>query len=494
MDFLLVNSLIGLMTIIYLFLRSKFTHWKRVGLPYVEPVIPFGNSKGLGTKYHVSEFLINMYSQLKSKGPICGVYMYMRAVALVTDLNLVKTILIKDFSNFPNRGNYFNEKDDPLTAHLFNIEDEQWKSLRSKLTPTFTSGKLKMMFSTVMDVSDKLVKAIDKDITDKSQIEIKDTLSRFTIDVIGTVAFGLECNSLTDKNAEFYRMGLKSFAGVNFLRRFLITTFRNLAKKLHFKNISTEISNFYMSAVRETVEHRENNPDVVRNDFMNLLIQMKNSKGENSLTFNQIAAQAFVFFLAGFETTSTAMTYCMYELSLNEELQEKARQSVKDAIVKHGSLNYEAVAELRFLEQCVNESLRKYPPAATLLRIAKKDYPVPNTKLILPKDSVVWIPVYAIHWDPAIYPKPEIFDPERFSPSQEAKRHPYAFIPFGEGPRVCIAMRFALMEAKIGLATLLLNYKFTLDKTKTSVPMKISPVKAVLTPAEGIYLNLIKIN
>ncbi|CAO1430189.1 unnamed protein product [Diamesa tonsa] len=494
MDFLLVNSLIGLMTIIYLYVRSKFTHWKRVGLPYVEPVIPFGNSKGLGTKYHVSEFLINMYSQLKSKGPICGVYMYMRAIALVTDLNLVKTILIKDFSNFPNRGNYFNEKDDPLTAHLFNIEDEQWKSLRSKLTPTFTSGKLKMMFSTVMDVSDKLVKAIDKDITDKSQIEIKDTLSRFTIDVIGTVAFGLECNSLTDKNAEFYRMGLKSFAGVNFLRRFLITTFRNLAKKLHFKNISTEISNFYMSAVRETVEHRENNPDVVRNDFMNLLIEMKNSKGENSLTFNQIAAQAFVFFLAGFETTSTAMTYCMYELSLNEELQEKARQSVKDAIVKHGSLNYEAVAELRFLEQCVNESLRKYPPAATLVRIAKKDYPVPNTKLILPKDSVVWIPVYAIHWDPAIYPKPEIFDPERFSPSQEAKRHPYAFIPFGEGPRVCIAMRFALMEAKIGLATLLLNYKFTLDKTKTSVPMKISPVKAVLTPAEGIYLNLIKIN
>lgn len=354
MDFLFVNSLIGLMTIIYLFLRSKFSHWKRVGLPYVEPVIPFGNSKGLGTKYHVSEFLVNMYSQLKSKGPICGVYMYMRAIALVTDLNLVKTILIKDFNNFPNRGNYFNEKDDPLTAHLFNIEDEQWKSLRSKLTPTFTSGKLKMMFSTVMDVSDKLVKAIDKDITATSQIEIKDTLSRFTIDVIGTVAFGLECNSLTDKNAEFYRMGLKSFEGINFLRRFTLTTFRNLAKKLHFKNISTEISNFYMSAVRETVEHRENNPDVVRNDFMNLLIEMKNSKGENSLTFNQIAAQAFVFFLAGFETTSTAMTYCMYELSLNEKLQEKARQSVKDAIVKHGSLNYEAVADLRFLEQCVN--------------------------------------------------------------------------------------------------------------------------------------------
>lgn len=139
------------------------------------------------------------------------------------------------------------------------------------------------------------------------------------------------------------------------------------------------------------------------------------------------------------------------------------------------------------------ESLRKYPPASTLLRIAKNDYPVPNTKLILPKDSVVWIPVHAIHWDPEIYPKPEIFDPERFSPSQAAKRHPYAFIPFGEGPRVCIAMRFALMEAKIGLATLLLNYKFTLDKSKTSVPMKISPFKAVLTPSEGIYLNLIKI-
>jgi len=85
-------------------------------------------------------------------------------------------------------------KDDPLTAHLINLEDDEWRNLRAKLTPTFTSGKLKSMLPTVIEVANHLITAIDGEIDGTGQLEVKEMMSRFTVDVIGSVAFGIECN------------------------------------------------------------------------------------------------------------------------------------------------------------------------------------------------------------------------------------------------------------------------------------------------------------
>lgn len=124
-----------------------------------------------------------------------------------------------------------------------------------------------------------------------------------------------------------------------------------------------------------------------------------------------------------------------------------------------------------------------------LQRVALQNFCIPNTDIVLPKGTTVWIPVHAIHHDPKIYPEPDKFDPYRFNPEEVANRHQCSFIPFGEGPRVCIAKRFGLMETKIGLALLLLHYRFTLDTSMTSSPLKITLSKLLLTPAEPVYLN-----
>lgn len=94
-----------------------------------------------------------------------------------------------------------------------------------------------------------------------------------------------------------------------------------------------------------------------------------------------------------------------------------------------------------FISSATTETLRKYPPIVNLQRTAKKDYRVPNTRIVLEKGTTVIIPITAYHWDPEIYPNPDKFDPERFTPDEVKKRHPYAFMPFGEGPRICIGMR-----------------------------------------------------
>lgn len=284
-----------------------------------------------------------------------------RPLLLLIDLDSVKTVLIKDFHNFPERGIYYNEMDDPLSAHMFALDFSPWKRLRGKLTPTFTSGKMKFMFTTVVEVADRFQHCLTEQLAaaDDSVLEMRELLARFTTDVIGTCAFGIECNSLNDPNAQFRRMGKKVFGEPRNqgLKSFLVLSFQKLAHKLHMKVNHDDVSEFFMGIVRETIAYREKS-GVKRNDFMDLLIDLKNEEptdGGAALSLEEIAAQAFVFFLAGFETSSTTMSYALYELSQNMDIQRRAREEIVTVLARHGGqLTYEAIMEMHYIEQILN--------------------------------------------------------------------------------------------------------------------------------------------
>lgn len=139
------------------------------------------------------------------------------------------------------------------------------------------------------------------------------------------------------------------------------------------------------------------------------------------------------------------------------------------------------------------ESLRKYPPLGNLMRIATKDYKVPNSNFVLQKGTKVWIPVHAIHHDETHFPQPQKFDPDRFTPDEVSKRDNVTTLSFGEGPRNCIGLRFGLMQARIGLVTLLGNYEFSIC-SKTKVPLEIEKKNFILTPSGGMWLNVKPLN
>lgn len=144
--------------------------------------------------------------------------------------------------------------------------------------------------------------------------------------------------------------------------------------------------------------------------------------------------------------------------------------------------------EMEYLEKIVLETLRKHPPVGVLPRVCTKNYQVPDSDLIIEAGTRVSIPVFSIHRDPDHYPDPETFDPERFNEENKANRHPFSYMPFGEGPRTCIGLRFGKLQSKVGLCCVLRNYKVTLNG-KTSLPIEyetgfISAVKG------GVWLNL----
>ncbi|KXJ81549.1 probable cytochrome P450 6a14 [Aedes albopictus] len=498
---MLVYLTVLALTLAILWVRRRYSYWKERGIPYVEPSFPAGNLRGMGRTEHLSAQMQRCYKELKGKGPVGGMFFFINPVALAMDLDLIKTVLVKDFQYFHDRSVYYNEKDDPLSGHLFSMEGAKWKNLRAKLTPTFTSGKMKMMLPTIVGVADEFQKLMESEVKKSSEIEMKEILARFTTDVIGTCAFGLECNSLHDPDAQFRRMGRKifSFGSGRLLKAIVAQQFRSLARSLHISLIDKEVSDFFMGAVKDTIKYREENK-IERNDFMSLLMKLKNAESlgddknvpTEALTVEEVAAQAFVFFLAGFETSSTAMSYCLYELAQRADLQNKARKCVLDAIKKHGSLTYEAMQDMQYIDQCINESLRKYPPASNLTRTVSKDYKLPNSNVVLQQGSTLIVPVYALHHDAEYYPNPEKYDPDRFTPEEMAKRNPYCFLPFGEGPRICIGLRFGMMQARVGLAYLLRDFSFTLS-SQTPVPLKISPRSPVLTSEGGLWLKVEKL-
>lgn len=135
-----------------------------------------------------------------------------------------------------------------------------------------------------------------------------------------------------------------------------------------------------------------------------------------------------------------------------------------------------------------SETLRIFSPAGILIRKAAQDYKIPNSNITIPKDVMIQIPVHSIHNDPEYYPNPAKFDPERFTPEEVAKRHPYAFLPFGEGPRNCIGMRFAQLQAKYALAIVVEAFELSLNP-KTIEPIRVDPKSPNLHVKGGLYVN-----
>ncbi|KAH0818822.1 hypothetical protein GEV33_003969 [Tenebrio molitor] len=241
---------------------------------------------------------------------------------------------------------------------------------------------------------------------------------------------------------------------------------------------------------------------------MHLLIQLKNRGTitddgkvtddhgkieEKALTLNELSAQAFVFFIAGFETSSTTMTFALYEIATNPDVQEKLRKEINSVLANHeGKLTYAAMMEMSYMEKVLHETLRKYPPLPILTRVCTKDYTVPNTTIKIKKGDMVGISTQALHNDPEYYPDPEKFDPERFSEENKKTRPDFTWIPFGEGPRLCIGLRFGMLQSKVGLTALLKNYKIKLSN-KTHQPLQMDKQAFISSVEGGVWLDVEKL-
>ncbi|XP_069672104.1 probable cytochrome P450 6a13 [Periplaneta americana] len=503
-----------IITGVYFYFQHTWTYWKKRNVPYVQPTFPFGNfGDVVFARKSMGELFNYLYAKLEGE-KFGGTYTFTKKGFFFRDPELIKSILVKDFPSFHDRGLFFDDELDPLVAGLFFLPGNRWRNLRVKLSPTFTSGKMKMMFQTLVDCGQELGECLDETAEKEEVIEIKDVMARYSTDVISSCAFGIQCNCLKNPDAEFRQWGRKIFEPS--LRSAIIALLSSIApsllKVLKFRGLDPNISKYFRRMVEDTVKYRESN-NIKRNDFMQLLIQLKN-KGivdvdyqnddhygqeveeeksvDKEFSMDNLAAQVFMFYTGGFETAASTMTFCLYELALNPDIQKRLSYEILEVMEKYGGkITYESIQDMEYLDKVVSETLRKYPISTLLNRECTKSYRIPDTDIVLEKGTPIFIPVLALHNDPKYYPNPERFDPERFSEEEKAKRHHYVYLPFGEGPRICIGMRFGQLQTKVGLIYLLSRYEFNVSK-KTPVPLVIDKQTIFLSPLGGMYLQVKK--
>ncbi|XP_011869161.1 PREDICTED: cytochrome P450 9e2-like [Vollenhovia emeryi] len=484
--------------------HRMYFYWRKKGIPYMpNSLSSFLNSWKLFLGY-ISFADMNQYMYYYfPNAKYFGTNDFPAPTIFLRDPELIKDIMVKDFENFPDHRSFIDESVEPLFGkNVFALRGDRWREMRNTLSPSFTASKMKFMFDLISKCSHDFVNYLVDHPELCHEIETKGAFRRYTNDVIATAAFGINVNSMKDQDNEFYRRGIEATTfSSGLLTTIKIIFLRSspawLSKLTGLTFFPLATAKFFKKIVGETIKEREER-DIIRPDMIHLLMQARGKDNASSkMTLDDIVSQAFIFFFAGFDTSSTLMCFIAHELAVNPEIQDHLREEILQHLAEgNGEISYEALSKMSYMDMVVSEALRKYPPVIVLDRLCSKRYELPPAQpgyksVILEPDTVLMFPAYALHRDPRYFPNPDKFDPERFSEENKDNIVPYTYIPFGHGPRKCIGNRFALMETKIVIAHLL--QKFNLKTVeKTVEPIVYCKKEFTLKPDGGFWISLEK--
>uniref|UniRef100_A0A6I8SNP0 Testis and ovary specific PAZ domain containing 1 n=3 Tax=Xenopus tropicalis TaxID=8364 RepID=A0A6I8SNP0_XENTR len=487
--------LVLLLTLLAYYAIWPYKLFKRYGIPGPTP-IPFIGTF-LGNRHGLMEFDMECF---KKYGKVWGIYEGQKPLLAIVDPVIIKSIMVKEcYTNFTNRRDF--GLSGPLKSSVLISKDEQWKRIRTVLSPTFTSGKLKQMFPLMNHYGELLVKNIHKKINNKEPLDMKHIFGSYSMDIVLSTSFSVNVDSMNNPNDPFVTNARNLFTFSFFNPLFLISILCPflvpLLDKMNFCFLSLKILNFFKDAVASIKKKRQKGTHEDRVDFLQLMVDAQSNEGKSvpeeekhgykELSDTEILAQSLIFIMAGYETTSTTLMFLAYNIATHPDVQRKLEEEIDALLPNKAPPTYDALMKMEYMDMVINESLRMFPPAIRIDRVCKKTMEING--VTIPAGVVIVVPLFALHLNPEIWPEPEEFQPERFSKENQKNQDPYNFLPFGVGPRNCIGMRFALVNMKVALTILLQNFRLETCKD-TPVPLKIC-TKGYLKPTKPIILNLI---
>lgn len=522
--------LVLLIVIALVFIRYRqMTILKRNGIPGPQPNYIYGSMKSFFKKPNVERY----DELLKNYGNICGYYIGQKPSILVCDMELIKRIQIKDFHNFSDRQNFgvkHGLRPNPkFTNNIISSKGSKWKETRTILNPTFSASKLKAMTPIIDSSINILVNKVDQKAQSGEEFDIYNFFQTLTTDVIAKCALGIDTNVQNNPEDKFFKAAQEIFnMKPNFLFMMFtcfpaldivfypIRRFMQILVELSGKSPNMIISKMVKAAIKlrqhSTTKHNDllqlmldatvSEDDINNTNVASLSVDMSTEVGVTvekngvtgqkerklkSLDQDEVIINAIIFYEAGYETTSTALAFIVHVLVNNPDIQEKVRKEVLELYEKEKEFNYNTVNKLSYMQCVINETLRYYPPITSFVtRNTLNDYPYKN--ITIPKGATVRIPTIQIHHNEEFWPNHNVFDPERFA--DKKNYDPVAFQPFGNGPRNCIGMRFALYEIKLALSKLLFKYRLV-PGPSTEKDISISYKSISQTPKYGVFLKAV---
>ncbi|XP_048767818.2 cytochrome P450 3A18-like [Ostrea edulis] len=492
--FLLVLSMV-------LYSKYKLSFWSSLGVPHPKPTLFLGHAPLM--KDGIGEFDLKM---LAAYNKVVGTYGLHRPDLMILDPELARDILVKNFSRMPNRSQSFKRQSD-LNYGLTRLEGDNWRFMRNTISPIFASGKMRKMAPILNQSCQRLLKNVEEETNLNRPIEFKKMFGNFTMDAIAALGFGIDLDFYKKEHNEF-AMNAKAifdnFLGFGMLLNAFMPPLYNLLYKLGV-DLDRQSKNyiFFKQLVERATKLRQDNED--RTDLLQLLLnahrdtetsdteqllEYEDKKGhwkKRGLTKEELGGNSVMFMVAGYETTATTLTFTAYCLATNPECQEKLIAEI-DSTIGQDTPDYDNIQKMEYLDCVIKEALRVYPPAQRTVRETSEEMEIAG--YTIPKNTEVSIPIYAFHRCPKYWEDPEKYNPDRFLEKNKSKLTPGTFLPFGLGPRSCVAMRLAYMEAKCALITILQKYKF-MTCEQTEIPAQVD-ARAILRPKNGIVLKLEK--
>ncbi|XP_011550954.3 cytochrome P450 6B2 [Plutella xylostella] len=489
----------------YFYSTRNHSYWSKRNVKHEKPIPIFGNHFrnifGYKSITDISEELYNKYKDEK----VVGYYRGNTPELIVRDPELVKRILNVDFAYFYMRGLTRNDALEPLLLSLFHVEGDRWKLLRQRLTSAFTTHKLKGMFPLVVQCAGKLQAAAAALAARAEPYDVRELMARFTTEFIGACGFGIEMDTINNEHSQFRDLGKLIFTPSlrSVILIGLIEIYPNLMNYVSVSN--KEIEKSILQIFNQIREQRNYKP-IGRNDFVDLLLELeqkgkiqgesiekRDSDGkpiqvEMDLDMKVMVAQLFVFFAAGFETSSSATSFTLHQLAYNPDVQTRIQGDIDRVMTKYNNkLCYESISEMKLLDMAFKESMRMFPSLGVLNRVCAKKYVIPELGITLDPGVKILIPIQAIQKDEKYFDNPTEYRPERFTAEAEKERHKFVYLPFGEGPRACIGTRLGHMQSLAGLAALL--HRFTFEPSALSSPtLEVNPFSNVV---QGIKKNIL---
>jgi len=354
------------------------------------------------------------------------------------------------------------------------LSEEDFHKRQRRLTqPAFHMQRIASYADTIVDYGNLMLDSWENN----TEADIHEEMMTVTMQIIAKVLFDADVSADAHDLGEAITIGIES---AMFHMTHPITlpqwmpTPRNIKTNQAYDLLNVTINDIIESR-RATMEDK--------GDLLSMLLLSQDENGEQ-MSDRQIRDEAMTLFLAGHETTANTLTWTLYLLSEHPEIRETLLAEI-DSVLGDRRATMDDLNNLTYTEQVIKESMRLYPPAWIGTRIVK-DEAVTLSKVTAEKDTILIFSQYLTHRDPQLWDNPETFDPSRWTPEAEKSRHKFAYFPFGGGPRVCIGNHFAMMEAKLLLATILQRTTVDLVAGTEVIP---EPV-ITLRPTGGLPMTI----
>lgn len=435
----------------------------------------------LNTVRFVRDPISVIRKQLDTLGPTFFTYIGGLHHGLVTvEPELIQHVLQRNHRNYKKSPMHFERVSHFLGNGLLTSEGDYWLRQRRLIQPGFHRSRLEALSQIMQGVIDPFLEQFDADLARQPGVD----MSRKMMEL----AFTIVARSLFSANLKEEELGRLSHI-ITVLQEFIIRQirqpylnwwFRLSGKLRRYERMAADFDHLVLDIIRERRASGEQHDDLLQ-----MLLDARYEDTGEGMTDRQLFEESAILFIAGHETSANALAWTWYLLSQHPEIVQRARAEL-DEVLGNRKPSFEDLPKLTYLTQIIEEGMRLYPPAWITDRIAVNDDQFNGIEI--PKGTLVVTYFYGAHHSKWLWDDPERFDPDRFSPENKKKQKPYAYMPFGGGPRLCIGNSFAMMEMQLILASMLRRYDFSLEPGQTIAPQAL----ITLRPRYGIRMRFQK--